>query len=125
MFKHSVNLKMYVCIYAGAIFIGQMFPFFSENKAWLAFLSTMSAIFVFSVSSLVSFYCAHRHDNCKNTVNSVVYDAIYGIVLKYLILIFLLIFYFKFIKIAEIVFITVFVYLIVSKNFLAFKLYNR
>lgn len=32
MFKRSVNLKMYVCIYAGAIFIGQLFPFFRKIR---------------------------------------------------------------------------------------------
>ena len=118
-------LRPYLFIYFVVLGLAFVYAFFFKTRLFLSLSASLYAIFVFSVSSFIGWYYAHRHDNNKNTVNTVIYDAVYGVVLKYMVLVLLLVFYFKFVKIEEILFISDFVLLIIIKNILAFVIYSR
>lgn len=100
------------------LLFGIFFSIFVKTSVLVAIFATLSAICVFYLSNIVQWYVYHRHDNCKNTARSVIYDAIYGLILKYLIMIFLLALYLKKVNILENLFIIDFVLLIIIKNLL-------
>lgn len=117
--------RPYLFIYVALLGLTFVYAFFFKSRLLLSLSASLSAIFIFSVSSFIGWYCAHRRDNKKNTVNTIIYDAVYGLILKYMVLVLLLVFYFKFIKIEETLFILEFILLIIIKNIFIFVLYLK
>ncbi len=118
-------LLPYFFLYTFLLVCSTVYAFFSKSPALLAIFATLSAICVFSIVNVVGWYCTHRHDRDKNSAKTSIYDAIYGVVLKYLILIFLLCFYFKYINLLNELFIVVFVTIILIKNILTIKIFKN
>lgn len=117
----------YIVSYAIVLLVGVFYAFFFEISTLVATFATLSAICVFTSANIAQWYAFHRHDNCKSSSRSVIYDAIYGIILKYMIMIFLLMFYFKKINIQDDLFIINFILLIIIKiifNNLFYRLYK-
>lgn len=76
-------------------------------------LSLASALLGAAACSIPQSACAlisHRHDSIKGTAGLALYDGIYAIALKYMIMIFLFICIFKFGKIDNLIFILSFVF---------------
>lgn len=119
----NIVVSMSVCAFVTLIAL--FIRIFSNNDIAHTFISSVSAGFVFLVSSAVFWYYIHRHDNQKNTVNTVIYDAVYAIILKYMILILMLGVCFKFLNLDNKVFILCFVMMIVLKKLLSFLSYKR
>lgn len=121
--QRNIFISMFICAFVMliALFIGRL----SHNTVAHTIISSLSAIIVFFVSSGVFWYCTHRHDNKENTVNTVIYDAVYAVILKYMMLVFMLGFCFKFLKLDNKVFILSFVLMVVLKKTLYFLNYKR
>lgn len=121
--QRNIFISMFICAFVMliALFIGSL----GDNTVAHTIISSLSAIIVFFVSSGVFWYCTHRHDKQENTVNTVIYDAVYAVVLKYMMLIFMLGFCFKFLALDNKIFIISFVLMVVLKKALYFMNYKR
>ena len=50
--------------------------------------STLSGIVAFALPVVIYGFIIHRHDNFKNSLQLVIYDCIYALIIKYIVMIF-------------------------------------
>ena len=123
--KIKILLKRYVIFFIfEIIFIYILFK--DKNYSFdLIFKSTLCGITAFVLPMVIYSFVLHRHDKIKSNIQLVVYDCIYALVLKYVIMIFIFIYVFKFSEINYLIFIIVFVFSIVYSQILKIRFFIR
>lgn len=90
-------LKKYALIFVATVIFFEFCCLWAHKDLYLSFKSVLAGILSFALPQGLFFMLAHRHDRGKNTANLVIYDAIYALTFKYLVLVLFMGFCLKFV----------------------------
>lgn len=115
----------YIIVFVFGLVLFCTFFYVKGYQISLIVKSTLSGIVAFALPVVIYGFIIHRHDNFKNSLQLVIYDCIYALIIKYIVMISIFIYVFKFSKVNSLIFIIVFVFSVLYCQFFKIRFFVR